>query len=267
MSKFDFSAEIAKAKAKLADKKLNLIVLGPSGSGKSSLCGTMGVSTLFLYCASETHGPDAAATYATGDVTPICLNDARDPDQALEFLNAILDDAEFLSGFEAIAVDSASGLERILKDSTEFKTGCMTDKGKINKFLESDVLSAMFDKIIKKMQATGKHTVMTLALDVKALDSDSGEILEAAPRLSTYGVAETVLMSHGDVCIIGPLSNGEKTAHRIQFSGKVSKVSRDAAGQVKRFLNFSPRVTGVKTMPESLPAKLSEVLKLKRGDK
>jgi hypothetical protein len=267
MSKFDYAAEIAKAKAKMADKKVNLIVLGPSGAGKSSLCGTFGVPTLFLFCASETHGPDAASTRATGEVTPICLNSDKTPDQAFEFLNSMLDDAEFLAQFEAIAVDSASGLERILKETTEFRTGCLTDKGKINRFAESDVLAGMFDKIIRKMQATNKHTVMTLALDVRALDGDSGEILDAAPRLSTYGVAELVLMSHGDVCIIGPLSNGDKTAHRIQFSGKVSKVSRDAAGQVKRFQNFSPRLTGVKDLPDSLPARLSELVKLKRGEK
>ncbi len=265
MSKFDFNAAVLKAKAKLEEKKLNAIVLAPSGGGKSSLMGTIGVPTLYLHCNSETHGPQQATAFATGEVTPICIDDGRTPDEALEFLYAILEDKEFLSSFGAIAIDSATGLERVIKESSVFMSALLTDKGKVNKFAESDVASAMFNKIIKLLQATDKHTVMSLALDVKAIDGDTGEILDANPKLSTYGVAETVIMSHGDVMIIGPMTKDDKTAHRIQFGGRVSKSSKDASGQVKKFHNFTPRVAGIKTLPNSLPAKLSEVIKLKEG--
>jgi hypothetical protein len=262
-NKFDFSKAIEQAKARMDNVRLNAIILAPSGGGKSSLCGTAGVPTLYIYCMSETHGPVAASTFATGDVTPICIDDNRDPDAALEFLNALLEDAETLAPFDMIAFDSASGLEKIIRESTELKAACLTSNGKINSFMISEVMALMFSNIIKKMHATGKHTAMTLALDVKAMDSDTGEIIDASPKLQAYGVAENVIMGHSDVFIIGPLSNGEKVSYRIQFNGKVSKASKDAAGMVKRFQNFSPRVTGVKELPSSLPAKLSDVIKLK----
>jgi hypothetical protein len=265
--KFDFNAAIAQAKAKMEDKRLNAIILAPSGGGKSSLCGTAGVPTLYIYCMSETHGPVAASTFATGDVTPICIDDGRDPDEALEFLNALLEDKDALEPYEMIAFDSASGLEKIIRESTELKAACLTANGKVNGFMISEVMALMFSNIIKKMQATGKHTAMTLALDVKAMDSETGEILDASPKLQAYGVAEQVIMGHGDVFIIGPLSNGEKIAYRVQLNGKVSKASKDAGGMVKRFQNFNLRLTGVKELPASLPAKLSEVIKLKAGGK
>lgn len=107
--------------------------------------------------------------------------------------------------------------------------------------------------------------VATLALDVKSMDGETGEILEASPKLSTFSCAEFTIMNFGDVMIIGPLTKDDKTAHRIQFGGKVSKASKDASGQVKKLINFTPRVSGVKTLPNSLPAKLSEVIKLKEG--
>ena len=178
MAKFDFAGEIAKTKAKMADKKLNAIILAPSGGGKSSLCGTIGLPTLMLYCSAEQHGPQAAEAFATGAVTAMCIDEDRTPDQALEFLHAVLDDADFLSSFEAIAVDSATSLERLIKGTTDFTSRCLTDKGKINSFAESGALSAMFGDIINKLQLSGKHTMMTLALDVKAVDGESGEILE-----------------------------------------------------------------------------------------
>ena len=265
MSKFDFKSAIEQAKAKMKSNKLNAVILAPSGGGKSSLCGTSGLPTLYLYCSSETHGPIAASTFATGEVTPICVDEGRDPDETLEFIREILSDTAFLKDYEFIAMDSASGLEHIIRESNELKTACMTDKGKLNSFRITEVITTIFSGIIKKLQGTGKHTAMTLALDVRAMDAETGEIVDAAPKLQGYGVAEAVIMQSGDVFIIGQLTNGEKTAYRIQFNGKVSKASKDAAGQIKRFQNFSPRLTGIKSLPESLPAKLSEVIKLKGG--
>jgi hypothetical protein len=268
MSKFDFKNAVAQAKARMEDKKLNAIVLAPSGGGKSSLAGTLGVPTLYLHLSAESHGPIAASTFSTGDVDPVCIDDGRTPDEALEFLQALLNDKEFLSGYDAIALDSATSLEQVIRNSDNFRARCISEKtGKVNSFAEPAAVLTIFSEIIRLLQATGKHTILTLALDVKAMDGETGEILEAMPKLSTYSVAESIIMQFGDVFIIGPMTKGDKTAHRIQFSGKVSKTSKDASGNVKKFINFSPRVTGVKVLPDSLPAKLSEVVKLKKEGK
>jgi adenylate kinase family enzyme len=263
----DYKKEIEKAKAKLLDKKLNLIVLGPSGSGKSSLCGTVGEPTLFLYLSTEMHGPEAASTFATGEVTPICLDDGRTPDEAYAFLNQILQDKAFLKPFGVVVLDSATSLELLIRETSEFNMRCLTDKGKRNSFAEHTVSVVLLTDIIRKMQATGKHTIMTCALDVKEYDEETGEIVEAHPQLSGYKVAENCIMAHSEVCMIGPMHKEDKTAHRIQFGGKITKTSKDGAGKVKRLFNFTPRVTGVKVLPASLPASLSELIKLKEGKK
>jgi hypothetical protein len=266
-NKFDFSKAIAKAKAKLEDKKLNAIVLAPSGGGKSSLMGTIGVPTLYLYCTAESHGPQQATAFATGDITPICIDDERTADESLEFIKAILSDKEFLKSYGAIALDSITSLEAIVRESMDFKSRCLTSQNKHNNFAEPAAINAIIGEILSLLKASEKHVVTTLALDVRSLDGETGEILEASPKLSTYSCAEFIIMNFGDVMIIGPLTKDEKTAHRIQFGGKVSKASKDAAGHIKKLINFTPRVSGVKTLPNSLPAKLSDVIKLKEGGK
>ncbi len=264
---FDFAAEVAKVKARMDDTKVQALVLAPSGGGKSSLCGTFGVPTLFLFCSAEWHGPKTADAFSTGPISAMCIDEGRTPDEALDFLNSVLTNKEFLSSYEAIAIDSATKLELLMRESTEFRTRCLTDKGKHNSFGESAALAFMFDELIKKIQLTEKHSVMTLALDVKEMDVETGEIVEAQARVSAYAVADSIIMSHGDVFIIGPMSRNDKTAHRIQFNGKITRTSKDAAGVVKKFLNFTPRLTGCTKLPTTLPPFLSDVLKYKKENK
>lgn len=143
MSKFDFSKAIEKAKAKLEEKKLNAIVLAPSGGGKSSLMGTIGVPTLYLYCTAESHGPQQANAFSTGSVTPICIDDERSPDDSLEFLKAVLSDHEFLKDFDAIALDSMTSIEALVRESADFRTRCLTEKGKHNNFAEAGAVNTI----------------------------------------------------------------------------------------------------------------------------
>jgi hypothetical protein len=124
----------------------------------------------------------------------------------------------------------------------------------------------MFDVIIKNLKSSGKHTILTLALDAKEIDPESGEVLDAMPKLTTYDAASSVLMQFSDRFIVGKLTKGDKSAYRIQFSTVVSKASKDAAGRTKKLLNINLQLTGVSKLPESLPANLAEVIKLKAGD-
>jgi len=263
----DYKAEIAKVKAQLETKTVNAIVLAPSGGGKSALAGTFGVPTLYLYGSSESHGPETAIAFGNCELDAICIDKDRTPDQAFEFLITLLNDAEFLKGYGAIVVDSATALETIFRNTTRFDAACLTAQGKKNGFAEGPAILSMFNDVQGALRASGKHTLLTCILDVKDMDSETGEIMESAPRLSTYSVAEGVVLQHGDVFVVGPLTNGEKTAHRIQFGARMSKASKDLQGRVKKLLNFSPRISGVRVLPNSLPADLTAVIKLKSGVK
>ena len=266
IEKIDYAAEFAKTAKMLEGDKLNAIVLAPSGGGKSSLAGTFGVKTLYLYGSSEAHGPRNAMAYSNCEVLPICIDAGRDPDQVLEFLSNILQDSEFLKDFEAVVIDSVNALEVIIKESNKFKLSCLTDKGKINSFVESDRLLSIFNDILKDLRNTGKHTLMTCVLDAQQIDSETGEILESTPRISTYKVAEHIIMQFGDVFTVGKLTIGEKEGYRIQFGGKISKTSKDAAGRIKKLINFNPRLAGYgKELPDHIPANLSKLLMLKQG--
>jgi hypothetical protein len=265
---FNYTAAITAAKEKRKHKTLEAIVLGPSGAGKSSLAGTIPGKVLYLFGSGETHGPDAAETYGNGNLDAICIDDGRTADEAFELLVTLLRDKEFLKkhGYTGIVIDSATEMESIIRNTSKFRALCLTDKGKHNNFAEGDAVMRMFREVLEALRdlkvALGMHYLMTCALDVKEL-SDNGELMESSPKLTTYHVAEGLIQQFPDIFAIGPMTNGEKTAHRIQFLAGVSKTSKDAAGRIKRTINFHPRLTGVKTLPSTLPADLKEVIKLK----
>lgn len=265
MGKIDYKLEIEKAKKLCSSEKLNAICLAPSGAGKSALAGTFGVPTLYLYGSSESHGPVTARAFSNCEVTPICIDKGRSPSQAFYFLKDILSDKEFLKGFEAIVLDSANCLELIIRDTDNFKLGCTSEKGKHNSFSEGPVALAMFNEVLSLLRDSEKHTVITCILDVMEMDSETKEILASTPKLSTYRLAEGVVLQHGDIFTVGPLVNGEKEDFRIQFTARMSKSSKDTSGKVKMHINFTPRLAGVtKKLPSSLPAKLSDLIEYKR---
>ena len=269
---FDFAKAIEEGKARRSRKTLEAIVLGPSGAGKSSLAGTFDGKILYLYGSGESHGPDAAETYGQGRLDTICLDDGRGPDEAFDALMSVLKDVEFLkkNKYTAIVIDGATELEALIRKTAEFKAMCLTNQGKHNAFQEPTAVLAMFRQVFEALRGVkaslGIHYLVTCILDVKEI-SENGEIIDSSPRLSTYSVAEGLIQQFADVFAVGRMTNGDKVAHRIQFLSGVSKTSKDAAGKIKRSINFHPRLTGVKELPNTLPADLKEVLKLKVGEK
>lgn len=273
MSKvFDFKSAIAKAEKRLKNNTLGLIVLGSSGSGKSALTGTTGLKTLYLYLSGETHGPKSAKTYGKGDIDAIMIDDdGRNPDEAFTALLNILDEQEGVikAGYKAIVIDGATELEALIRKTSIFKKACQTSNGSHNNFAEPAAVQTMFREVMSRLRLLGDqgvHYIMTCILDVKSMDDDTGEIAEATPRLSTYSVAESIIQQFPDVVAIGRMSNGEKTAHRIQLCSGISKASKTANGAVKKMINFHPRLTGVLTLPPHMPADLSKVIELKQGE-
>ena len=259
----DYKAEIAKAKKQFSKNKIEAIVLGPSGSGKSALGGTFSGKTLYLYGSAENHGPKSAMTYGGQEVDPICIDKDRTPDDAIKLLLDILGDSAFLKGYAAIVIDSATVLEDIIRNTKEFKLSCLSAKGQHNTFAEGPAMLTIFNKIMTLLRDSDKDYLVTCILDVQSLDSDSGEIMESKPRLSTYAVAEGLIQQFPDVLVIGPMTKGDKCAHRLQFSAGVKRNSTDESGSIKKTINFRPRITGAKTLPASCAASMEEVRKLK----
>jgi hypothetical protein len=270
MAKFDLKKAISEAQADLKPNALMAAVLGASGGGKSSLCGTFGVKTLYIYTSAESHGPIAVGALGESNVVLICIDkyagENLDPDEAYSFLLEILADTK---DYGAVVIDGATEMEYLIRSTKQFKALCLNSSGKHNNFAEPEAVLRMFRPIItslKELTRKGVHTAITCALDIQAIAED-GEILESKPRLSTYSVAEGILQQFPAYFCIGRMTRGDKRAWRIQFLSGVSKVSKDAAGVIKKTLNFNPRVTGVKAVPDTMPADMSAVIKLLRGEK
>jgi hypothetical protein len=97
---------------------------------------------------------------------------------------------------------------------------------------------------------------------------DKKEVLEASPKLTSYGVASSVIPQFGDVLMIGRMQEDEgEVQYNFQMGGNVSKVSKEVNGRVKKMINFSPRISvlnhGVQ-IPEYIPADFAEILKIKQ---
>lgn len=272
MSKFDFKRAKAEAQKAMKSPLLQLVILGSQGAGKSYTIGTLGVKTLYLYGTREDHGPKTANVKGAGNIDPVCF-DAVDgkqlsADDALAALNSILTDTDYIKaeGYKAVAVDGLAVLESIVKDSTAFKEKCKTTGGKHNSFLETGAAQDLIGGIINQLKALqrelGLHIVVTGILDVKAVDG-FGAIEEATPRLSSYGLAESLNQHFADIIVVGKMTKNGESQHRIQFMSDLTKASKDEHGNIKRAMNFSPRLSGC-DVPSTLPADLAALAKYKR---
>ena len=270
---FDFKAAQAQAKKQMSNKALFAIILGASGSGKSSLIGTAPGKTLFIFGSGEGHGPKAAAALG-GEVVPICMDVGDDgaqlnPDDSYNRLLAILGDTASIKAekFATVALDGAPELEAILLKSKRFETAITNDKGKINSFAKSGEMSALVREVVmalKKLHSEGLNVIVTCRTDVRSLEDD-GSVAECSPKLSSYGVAENLISQFDDILMIGSMCVGGKTGYALQFGAAVSRVSKDENGKVKKILNFSPRITGAKDVPEFMKADLKKVVELKNA--
>ena len=270
---FNFKAAEATALAQLNNKALFAMILGASGSGKSSAIGTLPGKTLLIFGSGESHGPKAAAALG-GAVSAICVDvdesgKALTSDEAFARLMSIITDTDSIikEKFANVAIDGAPELEAILVKSTRFIQMCTTDKGKTDGYAKGPAMSTLFREVVsalKTLHAKGINVVMTCRADVRAMD-DNGAISDCSPKLSSYGVAESLVSQFDDVLLVGCVAVGEKRGHVFQFSNTISKVSKDLQGTIKKILNFSPRVTGAKDIPELLKADLKKVIELKGG--
>lgn len=269
---FDFKGALERAKKDADSTALEAIVLGPSGAGKSYRAGTFGCKTLYLYSGGESHGVRAAKQEAAGNLVPIRYDfGATNSDESLKNLIDILKDKKTIQSMKvgALYIDGASEIEFQIRSSNEWKEACKTAKGAHNTFEEPKATVSMFRPIIEAMKDLqnefGFHIAMSLIVDVKEY-GPSGEIVECQPRILGYGVAEALIQQFGDTLVASKMTNlktGE-SKRMFQFMTDVVKTAKEESGQVKKSINFSPRLSGVKTLPKYMDASLAEVIKLKQ---
>lgn len=274
---FDFDKAIAEAAKDAKSTALEALVLGSSSSGKSSLFGTFGCKTLYLYSGGENHGVKSA--YSTGATNVIAAKydvykeDGKiDPDASLANCLSALSQPEILrqKGVGAVAIDGASELEVLIRSSKAWLKACMTPKGSHNAFEETKATLAGFRPIITALKdlqrELGIHFAMSCILDVKELGS-MGEVVEGAPKIQGYSVAESLCQQFGDVLVVGRMTKNGVAKHKLQFGTDLSKVAKEESGAPKKFLNFSPRIAGIKVadLPPYEEADLSKIIALKQA--
>jgi hypothetical protein len=275
---FNFEKAKAAAEKSLKSPYLELIVLGSQGSGKSFCVGTLGVPTLYLYGTRESHGPKSASVRGQDNIVPICIDYgtwkdekvARQftADESLEYIRWILTNHDLIRKLKvgAIAVDGLAVLEGIAKGSTEWREKCKTAAGKHNTFKEAeatqDILGDIINLVKSAQREIGLHMIVTGILDVKATDA-FGAIEEAVPRMSAYGVAESMNQQFGDIVVVSKMTKNGVSKYKFQFMTDLTRVSKDEGGNQKKAMNFSPRLTGVEVEP-IMDADLSQLASLKK---
>lgn len=272
---FDFAKAIKDAEKDENIRSLFLLLLGPSGNGKSYMLGTFGCKTLYLYTQGETHGVTSSQTLGRENVIPVCID--RDGerelsgDEALSRLNAILDDIAGLkaAGFKAIALDGIPELEEIIRQTTKFKVATTAPSGAHNGFAVSPITRTMLRDIIVKLKKVrrelGAHVCVTCTLTVKEYAED-GTIMDAKPQLIGYEVPASLGRQFDDVLIIGRMERAGKIAYRVQLLASATVRALDQLTQsVKKTFDFSPRITGVDIlgMKDTIEPDLKTIIALK----
>lgn len=278
---FDFDAALASAAKDAKSTALEALIMGPSGAGKSTLCGTFGCKTLYLYCPGENHGVKSAKSMGGADIQAMLLDchdsELSEEDRAdfiLEYLHNLLGSIDQIKKreFGAVVIDGASELEYLIRSSSKWRLDCRTKKGEHNAFDEGKATINGFRTIInalKKLKTTlDIHVVLTCSLDVKELTA-IGEISEAIPKLQGYSVAEAIVQQFGDILVVGRMVKNNQVKYKLQFMTEITKVSKEEKTHViKKCLNFSPRIAGIKVgeggLPAFMDADLSKVVELKK---
>lgn len=241
----------------LNEMPLQAVVVGPSGAGKSYLMRSYTGRVLYLHDPTESHGKYAASG---GRATVLPINITKNPttnedltaDEAFEFVQCLLT-PEFLTkhNIDCVAIDSLTGLEKIVRKTGLWKGKCLTTQGKHNSFQEPVATSEMLNIVLTQLVNLSEelkidYVVMCLG-NVTDIGS-RGEYLNVKPSLMTYGVVEGTLPQFADVLLLGPITKqtdeGAVTQHCFQFNANIKRESKNEHGEIRKTFNFRPRITG-----------------------
>ncbi len=281
MSKIDW-AKLKSAKPKTSP--MFAIIFGASGAGKSTALGTSGVSTLLLHGPTENHAGTNAKLMGKDSIVSLeytVRNESGsvDSDATYKNLLSILKDPEISTQFEAVALDSWTELQTIIGETREFREACLTDKGRHNKFAESDEYTRRLNQVVHSLLALnhmGLHVFTTCAAIIKDTDSEGTDV-SAKPNLKGWSVGEDLVRNFPDVLYVQLVrvfndKGDEISKHKFLFNPKVSAEAKDMGGKVTKvsFSNFAPRISYYKRedLPHDSDVDLSKIIKSrgKRND-
>ena len=281
MSKIDW-AKLKSAKPKTSP--MFAIIFGASGAGKSTALGTSGLSTLLLHGPTENHAGTNAKLMGKDSIVSLeytVRNESGsvDSDATYKNLLSILKDPEISTQFEAVALDSWTELQTIIGETREFREACLTDKGRHNKFAESDEYTRRLNQVVHSLLALnhmGLHVFTTCAAIIKDTDSEGTDV-SAKPNLKGWSVGEDLVRNFPDVLYVQLVrvfndKGDEISKHKFLFNPKVSAEAKDMGGKVTKvsFSNFAPRISYFKRedLPHDSDVDLSKIIKSrgKRND-
>lgn len=268
-----------KSKQEKRVSPFNMLILGSSGSSKSSLVGSLGVPTLFITLKGEAHGYISAITNAKrlglNQEIVHCnasMNGDKElsDDETLGMLKELLDSDLSKEGFGAVVVDSAVQLYNSILHSGYLKTYCSVD-GKYNKWKESEGIMNKFKELItssfERQTSKGVHCFLTMPSFEKSVEGS--DVVEVTPNMPGFANSFHLLQTFGDIVLLQKFTEVDDDGkliikYGIVFNSVVTKVSKDQRGTILKSVNFSPRLQGVETLPTIIKADLREILKLKR---
>jgi hypothetical protein len=171
-------------------------------------------------------------------------------------------------GFEFVAFDGLTELEKLVRSTKMWAAMCTTTKGGHDSFKETPATITLMDDVITRLQNLqfdlGIDIAVTCILDVKATSSKTGEITEAQPRLQGYSVAEGRIQMFGDIVTIGVMQGSNGSGRVIQMHTELKKKSVDGeTDEVKKIFGITPRLQGVAEVPNFIKADLGSILALK----
>jgi len=268
-------AKLKSAKPKVAP--MFAIIFGASGAGKSTALGTSGLSTLLLHGPTENHAGTNARLFGRDKIFPLeytVRNDKGNVDADASFKNllTILKDEEIVKQFEAVALDSWTELQTIIGETREFRESCLTDKGKHNKFAESDEYTRRLNQVVHAclhLNHQGLHVFTTCAAIIKDSDAEGSDV-SAKPNLKGWSVGEDLVRNFPDVLYVQLVrvtndKGDEVSKHKFLFNPKVTAEAKDTGGRVTKvsFSNFAPRISYFKRdeLPHDAEVDLSKIIK------
>lgn len=253
------------------------IIFGASGAGKSTALGTSGLNTLLLHGPTENHAGTNARLFGRDKIFSMeytVRNDKGvvDADASFKNLLTILKDANISKEFEAVALDSWTELQTIIGETREFREACLTDKGKHNKFAESDEYTRRLNQVVHAclhLHSQGLHVFTTCAAIIKDSDAEGSDV-SAKPNLKGWSVGEDLVRNFPDVLYVQLVrvtneKGDDVSKHKLLFNPKVTAEAKDTGGRITKvsFSNFAPRISHFKRddLPHDADVDLSKIIK------
>lgn len=257
-------------KTKSAPQKLFCLVSGIRGAGKSTVIGTLGVPTLLICSAMESHAVHAAKVFGEDNIKYYMYDVGEDdkqlkPDLAIANLHQVLDylisTPNLSENIQCVALDSISAIDKTLIETSRI----LSEK---NGFESMKIMEQEHFRIIKKLMELhrkGVHIIVTMP--VMAAFDEEGYYISAKPEIRGVTTTSNIAGIFAEVLVTAKIAS----KHYFQMNLLFKKSGKDASSGDKKEISFHPRITGLSDEDIShvsnetflIPADLSYIYKLK----